>query len=84
MLVEVAVGFCVGLIARYVIPDSMGAGADTLLGIIGGGTGAFIYKLFGHTPPFDQFNGWSLGSGAAGALLLILVVRATAGRRTVA
>lgn len=84
MLVEVATGFCVGLIARYVVPDSMGTGADTLLGIVGGGTGAFIYKLFGHAPGFDQFNGWSIASAAAGALIVILVVRATAGRRTVA
>lgn len=84
MLVEVAVGFCIGVIARYVIPDSPGAGADTLLGIVGGGVGAFIYKLFGHKPAFDDFNAWSIASAAAGALILILIARATAGRRTVA
>jgi uncharacterized membrane protein YeaQ/YmgE (transglycosylase-associated protein family) len=84
MLIEVFAGFCVGVIARYVIPDSQGIGADTLAGIIGGGLGAFIYKLFGHKPTFDDYNLWSIASAMAGAVVLILVLRATAGRRTVA
>lgn len=84
MLVECIAGFCVGIIARYVIPDSTGIGADTLLGIVGGGLGAFIYKLFGHKPPFDDFNVWSIASAVAGAVIIILVIRATAGRRTIA
>ncbi len=84
MLVEVVVGFCVGVIARYVVPDSTGIGADTLFGIVGGALGSFIYKLFGHKPAFDDWNGWSMASAAAGALVMILVLRATAGRRTIA
>lgn len=84
MLVEAIAGFCVGVIARYVIPDSSGIGADTLFGIVGGGLGAFIYKLFGHKPPFDDFNIWSIGSAVVGAVVMILVIRATAGRRTIA
>jgi uncharacterized membrane protein YeaQ/YmgE (transglycosylase-associated protein family) len=84
MLVEAIVGLCVGAIARYIVPDSPGIGADTLVGIVGGGLGGFIYKLFGHKPPFDDYNLWSIISAAAGAFLLILVIRATAGRRTIA
>lgn len=84
MLVEAIVGLCVGVIARYVVPDSPGVGGDTLAGIVGGGLGAFIYKLFGHAPPFDAYNAWSITSAAAGALILILVIRAAAGRRTIA
>lgn len=84
MLVEVFVGFCVGVAARFVVPDSQGLGADTLAGILGGGLGAFIYKLFGHQLAFDDFNRWSIVSAVAGAFILILVMRATAGRRTVA
>lgn len=84
MLVEVVVGFCVGVIARYIVPDSTGIGTDTLFGIVGGGLGAFIYKLFGHSLPFDKWNVWSIASAAVGALVLILVVRAAAGRRTIA
>lgn len=84
MLVEAIVGLCVGIIARYIVPDSPGIGGDTLTGIIGGGIGAFIYKLFGHKPSFDDFNAWSIASAVVGALILILIIRATAGRRTVA
>ncbi len=84
MLVETVVGFCVGAIARYIVPDSPGIGSDTLTGVVGGGLGAFIYKLFGHKPSFDDFNAWSIASAAIGAFILILVIRATAGRRTIA
>lgn len=84
MLVEAIVGLCVGVIARYIVPDSPGVGADTLAGIVGGGLGGFIYKLFGHKPPLDDYNAWSIAGAAAGALILILVIRATAGRRTIA
>lgn len=84
MLVEAVVGLCVGVICRYIVPDSPGVGADTLAGIVGGGLGGFIYKLFGHEPPLDAFNAWSIASAAVGAFALILVIRATAGRRTIA
>ena len=84
MLVEAVVGLCVGIIARYIVPDSPGVGGDTLAGIVGGGLGAFIYKLFGHAPPFDGYDAWSITSAAAGAFILILVIRAAAGRRTIA
>lgn len=84
MLVEAIAGLCVGVVARYIVPDSPGVGADTLAGIVGGGLGGFIYKLFGHKPPLDDYNGWSIVSAAAGALILILIIRATAGRRTIA
>jgi len=84
MLVETAVGLCVGVLARYIVPDSPGVGADTLTGIVGGGLGAFIYKLFGHKPPFDDFNAWSIASAAVGAFVMILVIRAAGGRRTIA
>lgn len=84
MLVETVVGFCVGVLARYIVPDSPGIGGDTLAGIVGGGLGAFIYKLFGHKLPFDDYSGSSITCAAAGALILILIIRAAAGRRTIA
>lgn len=84
MLVETVVGFCVGVLARYIVPDSPGIGGDTLAGIVGGGLGAFTYKLFGHKPPFDDYNGGSITSATVGAFILILVIRAAAGRRTIA
>ncbi len=84
MLVEAIAGLCVGVLARYIVPDSPGVGGDTLAGIVGGLLGGFIYKLFGHKPPLDDYNGWSIASAAIGAFVIILVIRATAGRRTIA
>ena len=84
MLVECAAGFLVGLAARYVVPDSPGAGPDTLLGIIGGGVGAFLYKRFGHSPSFDGFDVWSVLAAVISALAVILASRAMTGRRTIA
>lgn len=84
MPAECAAGFVVGFMARYFIPDSQGAGGDTLLGIVGGGTAAFVYKLFGHRLNVDQFDAVSIAAAALGALALILVSRAAAGRRTIA
>jgi len=84
MLAECITGFLVGIAARYIVPDSQGLGTDTLVGILGGGVGAFLYKRFGHKPSFDQFDLWSICVAAIDAFLLILVVRAAAGRRTIA
>ena len=84
MLAECIAGFAVGLVARYIVPDSPGAGVDTLLGIVGGGAAAFIYKLFGHRLSVDDFNVWSIIVAAAGALTLIVLSRAAGGRRTIA
>jgi uncharacterized membrane protein YeaQ/YmgE (transglycosylase-associated protein family) len=84
MIAEALAGIVSGVFAWYVIPDSIGVGADTLLGLVGGGLGAFIYKLFGHRIGFDGFNAWSVASAVIGALAVILVSRAAAGRRTIA
>jgi uncharacterized membrane protein YeaQ/YmgE (transglycosylase-associated protein family) len=84
MLFETVLGFCVGVVARFIIRDSPGMGADTLAGIVGGGLGGWIYLLFGHKYPFDDTSAWGLVAAAAGAVIVILVTRATAGRRTVA
>jgi uncharacterized membrane protein YeaQ/YmgE (transglycosylase-associated protein family) len=86
MLAETMTGFCMGLVLWYLVPDSKGIGMDTIFGLVGGGVGAYVYHLFGHRIPFDlwAWNAWSLVSSAAGAALLVLVVRAAGGRRTVA
>ncbi|HEV3152238.1 MAG TPA: GlsB/YeaQ/YmgE family stress response membrane protein [Candidatus Baltobacteraceae bacterium] len=84
MLAECLAGFAVGLVARYFVPDSPGAGVDTLLGIVGGGVAAFVYKLFGHRLSVDDFNVWSVIVAAVGALVLIILSRAAGGRRTIA
>lgn len=84
MLVHAIAGLAAGIVARFFVPDSPGIGADTLAGILGGFLGGFVYELFGHKPPFYDYNGWSIVSAIAGAMILIFILRATAGRRTVA
>lgn len=84
MWAECLAGFLAGAVARYFIPDSRGFGPDTLLGIIGGGTAGFIYKQFSHRLSFDQFDAWTVVTAAAGALILIILSRGIAGRRTIA
>ncbi len=83
MAVECLAGFLVGAVARFFVPDSRGMGPDTLLGIVGGGTAGFIFKLFGHRLSLDQFDAWSVIAAAAGALVLIIFSRSIAGRRTI-
>ena len=86
MLLWGAVGFMVGVIARYIVPDTgpSGIGGDTLVGILGGLLGGFTYHLFGHKPPVYDFDAWSVVCAAIGAFTLVLVVRAASGRRTIA
>jgi uncharacterized membrane protein YeaQ/YmgE (transglycosylase-associated protein family) len=84
MLAECLAGFAVGLAARYFVPDSPGAGVDTLLGLMGGGVAGFIYTLFGHRLSVEEFDAWSLIVAAGGAFSLIVLSRAASGRRTIA
>lgn len=83
MLGEAVVGCIVGVLARYVVPDSKGIGGDTLIGVVGGLFGGFLYKI-GTKLPFPDFDAWSLVCAAIGAFVLILIVRAAGSRRTIA
>lgn len=83
MAVEAFAGILAGVLAWYVIPDTRGIAADTLLGLIGGGLAAFIYKLFGHRLPFEGWSPESLTAAVFGALLLIGFTRMATGRRIV-
>ncbi|MFN2449768.1 MAG: hypothetical protein ABR508_08245 [Candidatus Baltobacteraceae bacterium] len=83
MAIEALAGVLAGLAARYVLPDSPGLGSDTLVGLLGGGLAAFVYKLAVHRPAFDAFDGWSIAAAACGGFALIALVRMGAGRRIV-
>lgn len=84
MLVEAIAGLIVGVFARWFIPDSQGIGADTLIGVIGALMGGFVYKLFGHKPPFYDWSDWSVVTAVIVALVFIIVLRGAGGRRTIA
>ncbi len=75
-------GFIVGIIARWLVPGAVGGGVltDILVGIAGALIGGWIYAHFGHgglTPL------WSFIYALIGAVVLILILRALTGRRTV-
>lgn len=83
MIVEALAGAAAGLLARYVVPDSPGIGADTLFGFVGGGLAAFLYKRLGTGLSFDAFDAHTIAVALAGGITMVIITRMTAGRRTV-
>lgn len=82
ILVWIVFGFIVGLIARWLVPGAVGGGVvtDIIVGIVGALIGGFIYRQFGH----GALNTlWSFIYAVIGAVILLLIVRAFSGRRTV-
>ncbi|HEV2262303.1 MAG TPA: GlsB/YeaQ/YmgE family stress response membrane protein [Candidatus Rubrimentiphilum sp.] len=78
----IVVGLIVGLIARWLVPGAVGGGilTDIVVGIAGSFIGGFIYQWIGHgalTPL------WSFIYALIGAVILLLILRAFSGRRTV-
>ncbi|HET7814672.1 MAG TPA: hypothetical protein VFL13_09905 [Candidatus Baltobacteraceae bacterium] len=82
MIVEALAGALAGFLASYVVPDSRGAAEDALFGLVGASVTAFVYKLANPGLSFDAFNAPSVAAAAAGAVLLVILLRMTAGRRT--
>ena len=76
-------GGIVGLIARFLLPgrDSMSLVATIVLGIIGSFVGGFLAQLLfnGNASLPPQNAGW-IGS-IIGAIIALMVYRATQGRR---
>jgi uncharacterized membrane protein YeaQ/YmgE (transglycosylase-associated protein family) len=82
IVVWILFGLVVGLIARWLVPGAVGGGllTDILVGILGALIGGWLYRQFGHgslTPL------WSFLYALIGAVVLLLIVRALTGRRTV-
>jgi len=75
-------GLIVGLIARWLVPGAVGGGilTDIVVGIAGALIGGFIYRYFGHGA-LDAL--WSFIYALIGAVILLLILRAFSGRRTV-
>jgi uncharacterized membrane protein YeaQ/YmgE (transglycosylase-associated protein family) len=78
----ILIGFIIGLIARWIVPGAVGGGilTDIVVGIIGALIGGWLYRAFGHgalTPL------WSFLYALIGAVVLLLILRALTGRRTV-
>jgi uncharacterized membrane protein YeaQ/YmgE (transglycosylase-associated protein family) len=78
----IILGFLVGLIARWIVPGAVRGGIliDIIVGIVGALIGGWIYRAFGH----GALTGlWAFIYALIGAVVLLLVVRAFTGRRSV-
>ncbi len=76
------IGFIVGLIARWIVPGAVRGGiiVDIIVGIIGSFIGGWLYRAFGH----GQLTGlWAFLYALIGAVVLLLILRAFTGRRSV-
>jgi uncharacterized membrane protein YeaQ/YmgE (transglycosylase-associated protein family) len=75
------IGLVAGAIARFLVPgrDPMGWIATLLLGLVGSLIGGFIGGLF--TEGDDTFDPAGLIGSVLGAIVALLIYRATIGRR---
>jgi len=82
IIVWIIFGFIVGLIARWVVPGAVSGGilTDIIVGIVGALIGGWLYRTFGHG---SLTSLWSFIYALIGAVVLLLILRAFAGRRTV-
>jgi uncharacterized membrane protein YeaQ/YmgE (transglycosylase-associated protein family) len=75
------IGLVAGAIARFLVPgrDPMGWIATLLLGLVGSLIGGFVGGLF--TEGDDTFDPAGLIGSVLGAIVALLIYRATIGRR---
>jgi uncharacterized membrane protein YeaQ/YmgE (transglycosylase-associated protein family) len=85
IIVWIIFGLIVGLIARWLVPGAVGGGVltDIIVGIVGAVIGGFIYRQFGHGTAEALWSWWSFIYALIGAVILLLILRAFSGRRTV-
>jgi len=84
ILAWIVFGLIVGLVARWIVPGEGPGGiiGDIIIGIIGAFVGGFLYGLLGHVG-VTGFNLPSMLCALIGAVVLLWIVRAVMGRRTV-
>lgn len=78
----ILVGLIAGALAKAVMPgrDPGGCVITTIIGMVGAIIGGFIVTLLGG-PPATGFNLWSILVALVGAVVLLAIYRAVAGRR---
>lgn len=82
----IVVGGLAGWIASMIMKTdaSMGALANIVVGIIGAFIGGFLVRtLMGSAVDPNGINIWSILTAILGAVVLLAIVRAVRGRRTV-
>ena len=84
ILYVIIIGLIAGAIARLIVPGTGGMGilATIVLGIIGSFIGGFLgYVLFGKDLSQGAFQMSGLFGSIIGAIIALLIYRATNGRR---
>ena len=80
IIILAIIGLIVGLIARLLVPgrDNIGILGTILLGIAGSFVGYFLQRLVeGRTMTFTHFHGTGIIGSIIGAIVLLLILRAT-------
>ena len=78
------VGLIAGFLAKYAVPGEGPGGVigDIIIGIVGAFIGGFVFNALGHVG-VNGFNLYSILVAFVGAVVLLFILRAISGRRTV-
>ena len=82
LLAWIVVGLIAGRLASKVVPSRYGVIGDTVIGMVGALIGGFLFNQVGVTGT-TGFSIWSVFVAFVGAVVLLVVIRAVDGRRTV-
>lgn len=81
LIAWIITGLLAGLLARWVVKDDRrGCLYTTAIGVLGALVGGALMHAVGDDEGLDAFSWKALGVSALGAILLLLVLQALAGR----
>jgi len=81
LLAWIVVGLIAGWLASQVVPSRFGIVGDTVIGMVGALIGGFLFNQFGAAGT-SGLNVWSILVAFVGAVVLLVVIRAFSGQRT--
>ena len=83
ILAWIIVGIVAGFLAKAVVPGEGPGGivGDLIVGVVGAVIGGWIMHSFGN-PGASGINVWSIFVAFIGAVVLLVILRALTGRRT--
>ncbi len=82
LLAWIVVGLIAGWLASQVVPSRFGVVGDTIIGMLGALVGGFLFEQFGSTGT-TGLSIWSIFVAFVGAVVLLVLIRAFSGRRSV-
>lgn len=84
ILAWIIVGIIAGFLAKAIVPGEGPGGilGDLIVGVVGALIGGWIMSAFG-AGSYSGLNIWSIFVAFVGAVVLLLILRAVTGRRTV-